>query len=518
MASHAVRAHARAGRNSTPRNAPPQNTPPRNASSQDPPPQPSSNDKSSHGHRYTITQRVQCLTLQAEGFSRCDIEKKTGVKPSAQTFMKQKAFDRGFRPDQDPRILDIYVEDGARSGRPKEITPEIEQALLDSVRADRAGREKSSEVLAYERDISYSSALRILHKHGLSNVKPTRKPGLNSQQRAARLAFCLEHQHWTLEDWKRVIWSDETSVILGQRRGTVRVWRNTGEAYDRSVIRHRWKGFSEFMFWGCFSWDKKGPCHIWTTETAAERKESEKELAILNETFEEALKTEWELSTGVRRMNLRRRPPGPKPKWRFTKANGKLVREGNAGGIDWYRYWKLILLSKVIPFVKECQKDRLDTLIQEDNASSHAHHHTRTVYALYDIQRLLWPGNSPDLNAIEPAWFWLKRRTTALGAPTNRTDIEKAWYQAWKDLPQEQIQQWIAAIPFHIQEIIRLEGGNEYKEGVQGFKRSWAGTRIKGKLSTLRFIDRKTQHQDLDRENSDNEAFVDPDYEESWEE
>jgi hypothetical protein len=69
--------------------------------------------------------------------------------------------------------------------------------------------------------------------------------------------------------------------------------------------------------------------------------------------------------------------------------------------------------------------------------------------------------------------------------------MEKAWYQAWQDLTQEQIQQWIRAIPDHIQEIIRLEGGNEYKEGVQGFRRSWAGYRVKGKLSTLRFVDRK---------------------------
>jgi hypothetical protein len=97
---------------------------------------------------------------------------------------------------------------------------------------------------------------------------------------------------------------------------------------------------------------------------------------------------------------------------------------------------------------------------------------------------LLWPGNSPDLNAIEPAWYWLKRRTTARDAPANRKDMEQAWRQAWQDLPQEAIQLWIAAILDHIKEIIRLEGGNEYKEGVKGFKRSWAGTRIKGKLST----------------------------------
>jgi Transposase len=85
------------------------------------------------------------------------------------------------------------------------------------------GREKSAEVLAYEHITSRSTALRILRKHGLSKVKPTRKPGLNSTQRAARLKFCLEHQEWGLEEWKRVIWSDETSVILGQRRGNIRL-------------------------------------------------------------------------------------------------------------------------------------------------------------------------------------------------------------------------------------------------------------------------------------------------------
>ena len=263
------------------------------------------------------------------------------------------------------------------------------------------------------------------------------------------------------------------------------------------------------MFWGCFSWDKKGPCHIWTTETAHERKEADKELIQLNEALEPALKAEWEISTAMRRMDLRRRPPSTKPRWRFTKKNGKLVREAKKGGIDWYRYWKYILLPKLIPFAKECEKDRPNTVVQEDNAPSHAHRHQDTVYILYDVVRLLWPGNSPDLNAIEPAWWWLKRSTTAQGAPANRKAMERAWYQAWRELPQEQIQRWISAIPHHITEIIRLQGGNEYKEGIQGFKRSWAGTRIKGKLSKLHILNSKTQHQAQDRENSDDEVDID---------
>ena len=48
------------------------------------------------------------------------------------------------------------------------------------------------------------------------------------------------------------------------------------------------------------------------------------------------------------------------------------------------------------------------------------------VYELYNVMRLLWPGNSPDLNAAKPAWFWLKRRTTALDSPINRKAMERA--------------------------------------------------------------------------------------------
>ena len=55
------------------------------------------------------------------------------------------------------------------------------------VRVNRAGREKSSEVLAYELDISYSSVLRMLHKGGMTNVKPTTTPGLTVAMRTIRL-------------------------------------------------------------------------------------------------------------------------------------------------------------------------------------------------------------------------------------------------------------------------------------------------------------------------------------------
>ena len=87
------------------------------------------------------------------------------------------------------------------------------------------------------------------------------------------------------------------------------------------------------------------------------------------------------------------------------------------------------------------------------------------VFDAAQVQRLLWCPNSPDLNAIEPAWPQIKRRTTRKGAPKTRQEAFTAWQAAQQELLQEKIQQWIERIPWYIKQIIELEGGNEYKEG-----------------------------------------------------
>lgn len=106
-----------------------------------------------------------------------------------------------------------------------------------------------------------------------------------------------------------------------------------------------------------------------------------------------------------------------------------------------------------------------NTVIQEDKAPSHAHHYQRIVYSQAEVERLFWCGNSPDLNPIEPCWPWMKRYTTKKGAPENRKEGIKRWMATWDELPQGHIQAWIERIPWHIEQIIALEGGNEYKEG-----------------------------------------------------
>lgn len=97
--------------------------------------------------------------------------------------------------------------------------------------------------------------------------------------RDERLKWALDYKDWTLDDWKMVIWTDETSVVLGHRRGGYRVWRRLEERAVKSCIRERWKGYLEFMFWGCFSYDKKGLCYVYKLETKAEKQSAAQAIA-----------------------------------------------------------------------------------------------------------------------------------------------------------------------------------------------------------------------------------------------
>lgn len=151
--------------------------------------------------------------------------------------------------------------------------------------------------------------------------------------------------------------------------------------------------------------------------------------------------------------------PGKKPVWRWTEKNGNLVRNASRGGIDWYRYKTEILEPKLLPFARREALSNPKTLVQEDNASPHAHQYQHQVYDLYRGMRLIWLANSPNLNMIEPCWMWMERETTKHGAATSEAQLKKDWLQCWKNLPQAEIQAWIERIPLHIQEVIKCGGG-----------------------------------------------------------
>jgi hypothetical protein len=89
----------------------------------------------------------------------------------------------------------------------------------------------------------------------------------------------------------------------------------------------------------------------------------------MNREREAKLKQKWELKNGMACLEFRNQS-GPKPKWKFQAKTGRLSRKFK-GGVDWYRYQKVIEIfyinfmtkltrsvggtcSKLLPFVREC--------------------------------------------------------------------------------------------------------------------------------------------------------------------
>jgi transposase len=120
---------------------------------------------------HSISIHIQALTMASLGIDIKIIAANLSLSRQIIQYWVKKAMDRGYNPAVDPRIHLEYVEDGKRSGRPKEITEAIKEGILDSICKDRNGHEKSSEILAYKAGISYSSVLRILKQRGLKAVK-----------------------------------------------------------------------------------------------------------------------------------------------------------------------------------------------------------------------------------------------------------------------------------------------------------------------------------------------------------
>ena len=87
---------------------------------------------------------------------------------------------------------------------------------------------------------------------------------------------------------------------------------------------------------------------------------------------------------------------------------------------------QIILYLKLLFFALECMKKHPETIVQEDKTPSHAHHAQQAVYDAFKIACMLWPGNSPDINMIEPVWPYLKRRTISRGAPRTTKNMEAA--------------------------------------------------------------------------------------------
>jgi len=98
-----------------------------------------------------------------------------------------------------------------------------------------------------------------LKKTGMKAVVKSKCPLLSTKHQKARLDFAHAHKHWTLDDWKQVIWSDETKINCLGSDGCKWAWKRPGEGLSDRLVEGTVKfGGGSVMVWGCMGWDGVG--------------------------------------------------------------------------------------------------------------------------------------------------------------------------------------------------------------------------------------------------------------------
>lgn len=231
------------------------------------------------------------------------------------------------------------------------------------------------------------------------------RPYLTPIHAAKRLNWALTYRHFTPRDWKRVFWSDETTVKRGQ--GARKEWtfipRDQLQNRDHGIQMTLSKGKqSKQMFWAYFSGTprKTGLIPLYG-DPNAQRKGITKE--VIHNLYRGILPT---------------------------------------------------LLANE------------DAIFQYDNAPTHTAYIVQELLRELGVNVMDWPPYSPDLNPIENLWALLKADILRLRPwlremPNNQETwaelVDTAQY-AWENLTVHHFVNLAETMPHRVEEVIKYEG------------------------------------------------------------
>ena len=138
-------------------------------------------------------------------------------------------------------------------GCPTKLTPQDRHLLTRKVTSGAADNASQLKRLL-DLNVTTQTIRNMLKREGLKSAVKRKRPFLSNAHKRARLEFALEHQHWTLDDWARVIWSDETKINRLGSDGRLWVWKRPGSALTEQHVNGTVKfGGGSLMLWGCMT-------------------------------------------------------------------------------------------------------------------------------------------------------------------------------------------------------------------------------------------------------------------------
>lgn len=112
--------------------------------------------------------------------------------------------------------------------------------------------------------ISAQTIRRRLREQNIRSRKPMKVPKMTAAHRANRMRFARAHVNWSMQRWRRILFTDESRFALEGCDGRVRVWRREQEHRnhpDCVAARTAFRSGS-VMIWGGIRLNSKTPLVI----------------------------------------------------------------------------------------------------------------------------------------------------------------------------------------------------------------------------------------------------------------
>ena len=195
----------------------------------------------------TATQRSDILNLLDSGISAHNIASKLHVSIASISRVCSK-----YRPDL-PK---------STGGRPHKLTSaniDYARRMICMGKVDNAVQAAKALQDVTNQPVCSQTLRNNLKKAGMQPVVKRKRPLLQKRHIRDRLDFAESHKEWTLEDWKKVLWSDETKINRLGSDGRTYVWKDVGEGLSKRTVEGTVKfGGGNVKMWGCMGWDGVG--------------------------------------------------------------------------------------------------------------------------------------------------------------------------------------------------------------------------------------------------------------------
>lgn len=139
-----------------------------------------------------------------------------------------------------------------RMGRPKILTTPIRKRLIQHATASQENRRKSLNQIAEEAGITVNERTlrQAFASEGYHRRVARVKPFLSAAAKVKRLNWAVGISDWSVQDFQKVIWTDECAFNVGGFAGNTWVTRLPEEEYVEDCLVPKFRKLETIMVWG----------------------------------------------------------------------------------------------------------------------------------------------------------------------------------------------------------------------------------------------------------------------------